>query len=128
VKKNLNILKPTPKDEFEMWELGVPSHEVTHKEAFLTKNSLKHCLLTEQPLYLLLCKGTLTCAQSDKPESNVVSPKFENLLKEFDDIFPSDDPTRLPPFRGIENQIDFVPSASLPKDRYTKQIWMRPRR
>ena len=57
-------LKLSLKDEFEVWELGVPSHEVTQKEAFLTKNSLKHCLLTEQPPYLLLYKGTLTCAQS----------------------------------------------------------------
>jgi len=38
----------------------------------------------------------------------------ENLLKEFSDVFPSEGPTGLPPFRGIEHQIDFVPRASLP--------------
>jgi len=35
-------------------------------------------------------------------------------LKEFGDVFPSEGPTGLPPFKGIEYQIDFLPSASLP--------------
>ena len=69
------------KDEFEVWELGVPSHEVTQKESLLTKNSLKNCLLIEQPPYLLLCKGILMCAQSDKTESKVLPPQIEKLLK-----------------------------------------------
>jgi len=97
-----------------VWDVGVPSHEVTQKEAFLTKNSLKHCLLTEQPPYLLSCKGTLTCAQFGKFESKVVSPQVEKLLKEFDDVFPGDGPMGLPPFRGIKHQSDFVLGASLP--------------
>nr|KYP36126.1 Transposon Ty3-I Gag-Pol polyprotein [Cajanus cajan] len=36
------------------------------------------------------------------------------LLKEFDDVFPSEGPKGLPSFRGIEHQIDFVSGASLP--------------
>uniref|UniRef100_A0A151UF34 Retrovirus-related Pol polyprotein from transposon 17.6 n=1 Tax=Cajanus cajan TaxID=3821 RepID=A0A151UF34_CAJCA len=39
---------------------------------------------------------------------------IQNLLIEFDDVFPSKGPMGLPPFRGIEHQIDFVPGASLP--------------
>jgi len=106
--QNLSI-----KDASEVWEFGVPSHKVTQKESLLTKNSLKTCLLVEQPLYLLLCKGTLMCAHSDKIETKVLPPSIEKLLKEFGDVFPSDGPMGLPPFRGIEHQIDFVPGASL---------------
>jgi hypothetical protein len=37
-----------------------------------------------------------------------------SLLQEFDDLFPDDIPSGLPPLRGREHQIDFVPRASIP--------------
>ena len=37
-----------------------------------------------------------------------------SLLQGFDDVFPDDAPSGLPPLRGIEHQIDFVPIASIP--------------
>ncbi|KAH9658315.1 Endonuclease [Citrus sinensis] len=36
------------------------------------------------------------------------------LLQEFDDVFPNEVPNGLPPIRGIEHQIDFVPGATIP--------------
>jgi len=97
-----------------VWELGVPSHEVNQKETFLTKNLLKHYLLTEQPPYLLLCKGTLTCTSSNESEPKVLSPQVEKLLKEFDDYFPMMVLRDCHLILGIKHQIDFVPGASLP--------------
>jgi hypothetical protein len=41
-------------------------------------------------------------------------PAVAKLLQEYMDIFPQDAPPRLPPFRGIEHQIDFIPGASQP--------------
>uniref|UniRef100_A0A2N9GFC9 Reverse transcriptase domain-containing protein n=1 Tax=Fagus sylvatica TaxID=28930 RepID=A0A2N9GFC9_FAGSY len=35
-------------------------------------------------------------------------------IKEYEDVFPNDVPSGLPPIRGIEHQIDFVPSATIP--------------
>lgn len=37
-----------------------------------------------------------------------------SLLQEFKDVFPEDVPSGLPPFRGIEHQIDFIPGATIP--------------
>ncbi|KAJ9682680.1 hypothetical protein PVL29_018578 [Vitis rotundifolia] len=38
-----------------------------------------------------------------------------SLLQEYEDVFPNNVPSGLPPIRGIEHQIDFVPSATIPK-------------
>ena len=37
-----------------------------------------------------------------------------SLLQEFEDVFPEEGPSGLPPIRGIEHQIDFVPGATIP--------------
>lgn len=37
-----------------------------------------------------------------------------NVLQEFSDVFSDENPKGLPPIRGTEHQIDFVPGASLP--------------
>ncbi|KAF7833039.1 Transposon Ty3-I Gag-Pol polyprotein [Senna tora] len=40
--------------------------------------------------------------------------EIDRSMKEFDDAFPDEVPTGLPPLRGIEHQIDFMPRASIP--------------
>jgi len=45
---------------------------------------------------------------------HIVPSVVISLLQEFDDVFPDDTPSRLPPLRGIEHQIDFVSGASIP--------------
>ncbi|KAG7543353.1 Reverse transcriptase domain [Arabidopsis thaliana x Arabidopsis arenosa] len=47
------------------------------------------------------------------PEQAIPS-KIKCLLQEYTDVFPEENPEGLPPIRGIEHQIDFVPGASLP--------------
>ena len=37
-----------------------------------------------------------------------------SLLQEYDDVFPEDIPDGLPPIRGTEHQIDFMPGATIP--------------
>ena len=37
-----------------------------------------------------------------------------SLLQEFEYVFPEDGPSGLPPFKGIEHQIDFSPRATIP--------------
>ncbi|GKU90913.1 hypothetical protein SLEP1_g4857 [Rubroshorea leprosula] len=39
---------------------------------------------------------------------------IKSLLQNFKDVFPDDVPNGLPPIRGIEHQIDFIPGATIP--------------
>ncbi|XP_035539637.1 uncharacterized protein LOC109000794 [Juglans regia] len=83
---------------------------VTH-DGFTNKYSFT---LNRQPITLvpltpkqeaLLCTNDLVGALP----SNIVS-----LLQEFEDVLSEEVPYGLPPIRGIEHQIDFIPGASIP--------------
>ncbi|KAG7548172.1 Zinc finger CCHC-type [Arabidopsis suecica] len=50
----------------------------------------------------------LTVLEPDLPSS------IKFLLQDYKDVFPEENPEGLPPIRGIEHQIDFIPGASLP--------------
>ncbi|XP_052728506.1 uncharacterized protein LOC128195301 [Vigna angularis] len=99
--------------EKEVIESSVPSYKVTQHEVLLNKKTLNNTLQVEQPSYLLLCQGTLTCTSSES-QTTTLSLSIQKLLKEFDDLFPKEIPNGLPPLRGIEHQIDFIPGATLP--------------
>ena len=102
-------------DEFEVGEFCVPSPKVIQHENILSKikKSIKRFLHVEQPTYLLLCKGILTCIVNTL-EPKKLSLTIDIFLKEFDDIFPKEGLIWLPPFRVIEHQIYLVPKANLP--------------
>ena len=62
---------------------------------------------------LLIClvhKGMVLNSNCDF-SSNPLPSVFENVLKDFGDMFPDEMPDGLPPLRGIEHQIDFVPGS-----------------
>ena len=65
----------------------------------------------QQPLLLFIFKGALLTSSNIAPE---LPSGFEFILQEYGDVFPEESPAGLPPFRGIEHQIDHVPGASLP--------------
>jgi hypothetical protein len=64
--------------------------------------------LSDLLMILLLYKEAFF--NSDDLDS-CVSSVVKVLLQEFKDVFPDDIPSGLPPIRGIEHKIDFVPSA-----------------
>ncbi|OMO57530.1 reverse transcriptase [Corchorus capsularis] len=88
------------------------SSKKVSKECMLaTKSEIKEALNDNSVLILLLLKYTLVSTnhlESELP-SNIVS-----LLTDYVDVFPEEIPSGLPPIRGIEHQIDFIPGAQIP--------------
>lgn len=97
--------------------------EVHLDQIALKKNTASSESKTKQPANLLLQpKGSSLphllfvfkeCLNITKPVQDLLS-KIQMLLQEFKDVFPEEAPQGLPPIRGIEHQIDFIPGASLP--------------
>jgi hypothetical protein len=82
-----------------------------HLNFFSKSNDLKHAYLSDLPMILLVYKEAFF--NLDDLDSCVPSV-VKVLLQEFEDVFPDDIHSGLPPIRGIEHQIDFVPGASIP--------------
>ncbi|XP_060183112.1 uncharacterized protein LOC132613073 [Lycium barbarum] len=61
----------------------------------------------------LVLKGILLSDSDDLFNANQFSSFVENLLQDFVDVFPEEMPSGLPPLRGIEHQIDFVPGSQI---------------
>ncbi|XP_071902701.1 uncharacterized protein [Coffea arabica] len=81
------------------------------KSSMLAKvKDVRKALHSNQVLFILFCKGSLF---TNAPDASLPS-SITNLLQEYQDVFPEDIPTGLPPLRGIEHQIDFIPGSSLP--------------
>ncbi|XP_024016329.1 uncharacterized protein LOC112089808 [Eutrema salsugineum] len=101
--KNESLREP-PEKAFE--------RTLVSKETFFIRScELKHAVHTKQSLVLLMFKSALASLTDPQPDfSSSVLP----LLQEFKDVFPDESPSGLPPIRGIEHQIDFIPGASLP--------------
>ena len=74
-------------------------------------SEVKKALFLNKPTIVLLYKEALfnTNQLDTSLPSSIVS-----LLQEFEDVFPEEIPNGLPPIRGIEHQIDFVPGATIP--------------
>ncbi|XP_071928128.1 uncharacterized protein [Coffea arabica] len=65
----------------------------------------------EHPLLMLVSKEVALHVH----ELDIDIPlEVKSLLHQYADVFPEDVPSGLPPLRGIEHQIDFIPRASLP--------------
>ena len=85
--------------------------EIKQKNFYAKAKETKRAMFSNQPMIVLLYKEALLNTNELDPfmPSSVVS-----LLHEFQDVFPDEVPYGLPPIRGIEHQIDFLPGASIP--------------
>ena len=66
---------------------------------------------TNKPLILLVYKEVYFNAND---LVHIMPSIVISLLQELNDVFPDDIASGLPPLRGIEHPIDFIPGASIP--------------
>ena len=74
-------------------------------------SDVKNAFYINQPIFVLLYKEV--CFNTNELDQSLPSVVV-SLLQEYEDVFPNDVPSGLPPIRGIEHQIDFVPGATIP--------------
>src|SRR2546429_9354253 len=65
-----------------------------------------------KPILVIRYKESLYANNDDSFAS--LPSSFVSLLQDYKDVFPEDLPSGLPPLRGIEHQIDFIPGSSIP--------------
>ena len=99
------------REKKKMVELN-DGRKIEIKTNFYAKASeVKRTLFLNKPMIVFLYKDALF--NTDQFDNSFPS-SIVSLLLEFEDVFPEEIPKKLPPFRGIEHQIDFVPGATIP--------------
>ncbi|XP_010527728.1 PREDICTED: uncharacterized protein LOC104805025 [Tarenaya hassleriana] len=104
----------TPKDREFLSETQKKAYESKPESSntlLLSRGrDIKKALLSSRPMIVLMYKEVLF---TDELQSTLPRDVFD-VLQDFHDVFPDETPHRLPPLRGIEHQIDFIPGASIP--------------
>ena len=90
---------------------GEKEKEKKNSNLFMREKEVKRAMQLRKPILLLLSKE---CNPNNTCSTNSLPREVSSLLQEFEDVFPKEVPTGLPPLRGIEHQIDLIPGASLP--------------
>ena len=113
MKKKDNKALSTKAKGKEKEEKDSSKNIVKKENYFATKGDIKRALLLKQSFYLLISRET-SLSTATIPTFETLPPKVQELLHEFGDIFPKEIHPRLPPLRGIQQQIDLVQGESLP--------------
>ena len=78
---------------------------------YAKENEVRRAFMADQAMVLLVFKESYL----NTNETNQSLPSMVvSLLQEFDDVFPQEVPSGLPPIRGIKQQINFVLGTVIP--------------
>ena len=83
-----------------------------NKGVFMLRRVMSRMFFIQTILYLYSCTKRYVLTLMNL--TNLCLVLLFLLLQEYEDVFPNDVPSGLPPIRGIEHQIDFVPGATIP--------------
>ncbi|XP_018458503.1 uncharacterized protein LOC108829340 [Raphanus sativus] len=89
-----------------------PETSKRNSNFYLKESQVWKSVCSQKPFLLLVYKESLMATSSDLAPD--IPSELKDVLQDFTDVFPDDNQQGLPPIRGIEHQIDFVPGASLP--------------
>jgi hypothetical protein len=78
---------------------------------YANESRVKRAFLVDQPMIFLVYKESYL--NLDETDQSLPSLAV-SLLQEFEDVFLEEMPSGLPPIRGIEHQVDFIPRAVIP--------------
>lgn len=78
---------------------------------FAKKREVTRALYNNQTVLIIIPKSCHLALEELPPN---LPTSVASLIQEYEVLFPSEPPSGLPPIRGIEHQIDFVPGAVLP--------------
>jgi hypothetical protein len=85
--------------------------ERKEKNFYAKAKEIKRAMFSNQLMIVLLYKEALL---NTNELDHVMPSSVVFLLHEFEYVFPDEVPHGLPPIRGMEHQIDFLPGASIP--------------
>ena len=85
----------------------------SHSNLLVSKHEFKHLFLAHKTMYLMIPHDMCLNVVSNN-DNHVVPSAFSSMLDRYKDVFPHETPKGLPPIRGIEHQIDFIPGSSIP--------------
>jgi hypothetical protein len=85
--------------------------ERKEKNFYAKVSEIKRAMFSNQSMIVLLYKEALL---NTNELDHALPSSIASLLQEYEDVFPEETPHGLPPIRGIEHQIDFVPGATIP--------------
>ncbi|KAL4379037.1 hypothetical protein GQ457_02G026240 [Hibiscus cannabinus] len=77
---------------------------------YASSKDIRKCLSSQLSLLVVLYKDNCLLAEN----SIELPAAISSLLQDYKDVFPDETPKGLPPLRGIEHHIDFIPGATIP--------------
>ncbi|GLU12626.1 hypothetical protein SLE2022_292900 [Rubroshorea leprosula] len=90
---------------------SVENKERKSVSVYAKESDVKAAFFAKKPMFVLLYKDAYF--NTNKLNDSLPSV-VKSLLQDFKDVFPEDIPNGLPPIRGINHQIDFIPGATIP--------------
>ena len=94
-------------------------HHRSKRGEYLGLNKKNMCMIAKPSLCLkgvderslLVCLVNTNLLLHANQDTSTLPSIISSLLQEYDELFPVEMPAGLPPLRGIEHQIDFIPGS-----------------